>query len=118
MTDDALDADAIDALADMLGGDVELVREMINDFVDVVPARLAEVRQGIESGDADLAGRAAHTLKSNALTFGALHMADTARQMETSARAEDLRAVAALLPILEGSWEVARPLLLGVGGSP
>ena len=64
MTDDALDTDALDALTRMLGSDADLVREMIDDFVEEVPARLAEVRQGIDASDAAVAGRAAHTLKS------------------------------------------------------
>jgi histidine phosphotransfer protein HptB len=115
MSDDALDTGALDALTKMLSSDPDFVREMIDAFVEEVPARLAEVGHGIDASDAGLAGRAAHTLKSNALTFGAFAMADVARQMETAARAGDLSAAGALLPALERTWEIAQPLLREVG---
>lgn len=44
MTDDPLDTNALDTLTDMLGGDAELVREMIDTFAEEVPARLARPR--------------------------------------------------------------------------
>jgi HPt (histidine-containing phosphotransfer) domain-containing protein len=109
-----LDAAAIDALNDMLGGDAELLTEMIDDFVAEVPARLAEARTGIETTEPDVASRAAHTLKSNALTFGALGMADLARQIESAARAGDLSEAGDLLPALEAAWVAVQPSLLQI----
>jgi histidine phosphotransfer protein HptB len=108
-----IDTGAIDTLWELLG-DAESVREMIDAFVEEVPARLAEARAGADAGDAATLGRAAHTLKSNALTFGATEMAGVARQIETDARAGDLGAAAAALPTLEGAWVSARPVLLEV----
>ena len=114
MSHSALDAAAIGTLTEMLGGDAESLRELVDDLVKEVPGRLAEAHAGIDTGDATLTGRAAHTLKSNALTFGALHMADLARQIETAARAGDLGAAAELLPALESAWADVQPLLLEV----
>jgi HPt (histidine-containing phosphotransfer) domain-containing protein len=111
MVVDALDVDAIAALTDMLGGDADSLRELIDAFVEEAPARLAEARIGIDTGDAELAGRAAHTLKSNALTFGATRMAEVARQIETAARTGDLGAAAELLPMLEQAWVNVQPPL-------
>ncbi len=109
-----LDAAAIDALNDMLGGDAELLTEMVDAFVAEVPARLAEARTGIETTEPDVASRAAHTLKSNALTFGALGMADLARQIESAARAGDLSEAGDLLPALEAAWVAVQPSLLQI----
>ncbi len=116
MSDDALDAGAIDALRDMLG-DAESVREMLDAFFEEVPARLAEAQAGVEVGDAAVAGRAAHTLKSNALTFGARAMAEIARQIETAARDGDLRQAKELLPALTRAWVEVQPLLREIGAT-
>ncbi len=112
--DDALDAAAIETLRQMLGGDAESLREMIDAFAEEVPARLAEAHLGIEQGDATLTARAAHTLKSNALTFGALGMANVARQIETTARSGDVAVAAQLLPALERAWADVQPSLTQV----
>ena len=70
----SLDAAAIDALIDLLGDDADVLAEVVDACLEEVPTRIAEIRAGAESGDATLVGRAAHTLKSNALTFGALEL--------------------------------------------
>ncbi len=111
MSSRALDVDAIAALTDMLGGDSESLRELIDAFAEEVPARLAEARTGIATGDAQLTGRATHTLKSNALTFGAAQMAEVARQIEAAARTGDLDIAAELLPALEQAWVEVQPSL-------
>lgn len=114
MSESALDAAAIDTLTAMLGGDAEALRETIDAFFEEVPARLAEAQAGIGMGDATRTGRAAHTLKSNALTLGALQMAELARQIETAARAGDLDTAADLLPAMEQAWADVHPSLLDV----
>lgn len=117
MSHSALDAAAIGTLTEMLGGDAESLREMIDAFLEEGPARLAEARVGIDTGDVTLTGRAAHTLRSNALTFGAFGMAEVARQIETAARAGDLGAAAELLPTLEREWVDVQPSLCEVRGA-
>jgi two-component system sensor histidine kinase/response regulator len=47
-------------------------------------------RHGLESGDADEVRRAAHTLRSNAATFGANELADRSSRLEAAARAGTL----------------------------
>ena len=106
-----LDSAAIDSLLDLLGGDVEALGEVIDAFLEEAPARIAEVRSGGESADAPLAGRAAHTLKSNALTFGASRLGALALQAEAAARDGDLATVRTLVPELDAEWLRMRPLL-------
>ena len=116
MPGEALDRGAVVALTDMVGGDAELITDLVDVFLEEAPERLGEARSGIETSDATLTGRAAHTLKSNALTFGALDLAEVARQMETAARADDLDAAAEMLPALERAWTEIRPSLLDLRG--
>lgn len=106
-----LDPAAIDALVDLLGGDFEALGDVIDAFLEEAPARIAEAVQGCETGDATLAGRAAHTLKSNALTFGASRLAELSRLLEEAARNGDLQTAGGLASALEGEWLRTRPLL-------
>ena len=61
--------------------------------------------------DPQLAGRAAHTLKSNALTFGALRLGELSLQVETAARDGDLATAGRLVPVIEAEWLETLPLL-------
>ena len=106
-----LDPDAVAAVVELLGGDNEALVEIVAAFLEEAPLRIDEVRTGVESADARLAGRAAHTLKSNALTFGALRLGALSLQVETAARDGDLATVGELLPAIEAEWLEVRPLL-------
>ncbi len=108
---DTLDRAAIDALLDLLGGDPEALVDVIDAFLEEAPARIAEAVKGCQTGDATLAGRAAHTLKSNALTFGANRLAEQSRLLEEAARNGDLQTAGELASALEGEWVRTRPLL-------
>jgi GAF domain-containing protein/CheY-like chemotaxis protein len=68
------------------GGDAAFVADLIDQFVSESPALIEAARGGLESGDADGVRRAAHTLKSNAATFGAEDLADRSRRLEEAAK--------------------------------
>ena len=93
-----LDRASLDALEELIAGDTVTAREIVHAFVDDAPERVREIRDGVARGDHELARRAAHSLKSNAMTFGALELAAACRELEELARdgrlygAEDLTA--------------------------
>ena len=60
----------------------EFVVELVDTFLEEAPGMLAELRQARASGDAERFRRAAHSLKSNAITFGATSLAAKARDLE------------------------------------
>lgn len=101
----SLDPRAVRALTEMLGHDREALAELVVEFVEEAPRRLAEMR----SPDAVLAGRAAHTLKSNALTFGAAELAGRCRDVEIAAR--DGAIDPALVDLAAAAWAGAEPEL-------
>jgi HPt (histidine-containing phosphotransfer) domain-containing protein len=107
----ALDPDAVRALSELLGGDGEALAELVDAFVDEAPRRLAELRQGADQGDAVLAGRAAHTLKSNGLTFGAVEFAALCRRLEVAASANELADSRGLIDAVDGQWTRVREAL-------
>ena len=75
----------------------EFVVELVDTFFEEAPGMLAELRFARADGDADRFRRAAHSLKSNANTFGALSLAARARELELKGLdAEPARDEAAL----------------------
>ncbi len=77
-------------LAESMGGDEAFVAELIEQFVTESPNLVDAARRGLETGDPDEVRRAAHTLKSNAATFGANELADRSRKLEMAAKAGEL----------------------------
>jgi HPt (histidine-containing phosphotransfer) domain-containing protein len=99
-TDDArpaVDEAVLARLAESMGGDETFVGELIEQFLGDSPALVASARTGLEAGDADEVRRAAHTLKSNAATFGANELADRARTLEMAAKDGRLEDAPAML---------------------
>jgi signal transduction histidine kinase/DNA-binding response OmpR family regulator len=85
-----LEPGAMDRLMETTGGDPEFVAILLDTFAEEAPGILEELRAGLRSGDPDAVRRAAHTLKSNAATFGATGLAALCADLETRARAGDL----------------------------
>jgi HPt (histidine-containing phosphotransfer) domain-containing protein len=67
-------------LQDTAGG--EFVVELVDTFLDEAPQMLTELRAAQADGSAERFRRAAHSIKSNANTFGALHLGELARRLE------------------------------------
>jgi histidine phosphotransfer protein HptB len=91
------------------------VRELIDAFLEDAPTQVAALRSALERADAAEARRAAHTLKSNAATFGASSLADVSRELEAAAARGELDGAAGLLERAELEWERARGALERVG---
>ena len=68
--------------------------ELIDEFLSDAPELIDGIRRGLIEGDDALVQRSAHSLKSNASTFGALALADRCRGLETKAERGDLDAAA------------------------
>jgi len=83
---DTIDGETFSALRDTTGGD--FVRELIDTFLTEAPMMLADLRESLAAGDAERFRRAAHSLKSNGNTFGALALGALARDLELSGAAQ------------------------------
>ena len=98
-------------LQDTAGAD--FVAELVDTFLDEAPTMLAELRAARLSPagpSADAFRRAAHSLKSNGQTFGALPLAELARALELGG----LPADAAPLAALEAEYARAAAALRGL----
>ncbi len=77
--------DAADLSAN-LGDDPHLIRQLITLFIDQHQARLAEIKEGLASGEASAVERAAHTVKGAAGNLRARQVASVAGRIEELAR--------------------------------
>ena len=92
----------------------DFVIELVDTFLEEAPSMLAELRGARTAGDADRFRRAAHSLKSNANTFGALRLAAQARELELEGLdAEPGRDVTALAE-LDAEYARAAAALKGL----
>jgi HPt (histidine-containing phosphotransfer) domain-containing protein len=109
-----LDPEAVRSLRGLVGDDSEALAEIVDAFLEDAPAQLHSLRAAATTGDADVAGRAAHTLKANGRTFGAGDLADLCQELEAAARGGDLETVAAHLDDVELAWQRVRPALVAL----
>jgi CheY-like chemotaxis protein len=101
-----IDATVLARLADGVGGDTQFVTDLIAQFSEDAPGLLAAARAGLEQGDADAVRRAAHTLKSNAATFGAGALAERSRELEEAAKRGELDGGPDLVEAIQRSLDV------------
>jgi HPt (histidine-containing phosphotransfer) domain-containing protein len=80
MTQPTIDPATFDELKETAGADFAL--ELVDTFLVEAPAMLDDLSSALAAGDADRFRRAAHSLKSNGNTFGALTLANMARILE------------------------------------
>ncbi len=78
----------------------EFANELVGTFLEEAPLMLNDMRSALGSNDADTFRRAAHSLKSNCNTFGALALGAQARTLElgglSSVQAQGTQALDAL----------------------
>jgi HPt (histidine-containing phosphotransfer) domain-containing protein len=112
MTDSIIDLATFTDLQETAGA--EFVHDLIDAFEEEAPSLLSAMREARAAGQAKAFERAAHSLKSNANTFGASALAAQARALElgslaagddsalTALEAEYRRALQALKDLRHG----------------
>jgi histidine phosphotransfer protein HptB len=75
-----IDLETFKQLQDAAGAD--FVRDLVATFLEEAPRMLKDLHSALDARDKDKYRRAAHSLKSNSLTFGALTLAAIAREHE------------------------------------
>jgi HPt (histidine-containing phosphotransfer) domain-containing protein len=87
MDEDLIDQATLTELKQTVGDD--FVLELIGAFLDEAPPMLADLRNAFATAEAEPLRRHAHSLKSNAQTFGALLLAAQARALERAGLGSD-----------------------------
>jgi HPt (histidine-containing phosphotransfer) domain-containing protein len=88
------------------GDDREFMRQMVREFREHLPARLAEFKSALEAGDIQGLGRMAHNLKGVSLNFNAAPLAEASLRLEQCGKQENLAAAPALVERVE--FEIKR----------
>ena len=94
MADDLIDLPTLNELQETVGA--EFVAELVGTFLEEAPGMIAELRATREKGEAEAFRRAAHSLKTNANTFGAQALGAQALALEQGGLPDDAVAVDAL----------------------
>ncbi len=89
----------------------QFVSELIDTFLEDSPNQINQMKKALSSSDSDSFRRAAHTLKSNAATFGALQLASLARELEGMGRGNNLE-IGNRLQVLEEAFQKAKSQLI------
>jgi len=82
----------------------DFVIELIDTFLGEAPTILAEMRAARDAADGDRFRRAAHSLKSNGNTFGALTLGELARELELGGLGADPARDLARIEALEAEY--------------
>lgn len=112
MTDKIIDRDVYQALVDSVGED--FVGELVEAFLDEGAQFLIDLSRALDVQDVNLFRRAAHSLKSNAATFGALTLSELAKELEMMARENRLANAGEKLAPLSVAFKDAGQALKGL----
>lgn len=108
----------VEALIERLGGDTEVVGEVVDLFLSHAPALVSEVRSAVTEENWPLLAKLSHSLKGMSANFGADTLADIARQMELVAKASGDNRIRTLLSQMEETLQAVVHEIdkLGYGG--
>jgi HPt (histidine-containing phosphotransfer) domain-containing protein len=106
-----IDQYTFEELKQMSGED--FINELIDAFLEDGPNMLANMQKALESKDVESFRRNAHSLKTNANTFGATELALQAKELEFMARENNLE-VGNRLEKLNETFSIAAQELQGM----
>lgn len=93
-------------ILDRMGGDKELIREVVALFLDDSPKLLEQMREAIRQGDANGLQKLAHTLKGSVGNFSAKAAVQAALDLEDMGKTGDISQATGTFELLE--QEIAR----------
>lgn len=89
---------------------VEFINELMGTFFEDTSNLIAQIKNAVAAKDAEALRRAAHTIKSNASTFGAVQFAAIARELENMGKDNNFE-IGNRLEILEEAFQSAKSQL-------
>lgn len=107
----AIDKTTFEELKRMSGED--FINELIDAFLDDAPNILQNMQTALEAKDVESFRRNAHSMKSNANTFGAIELGALAKELEFMAKENNLN-VGNRLEVLKETYEKVAEELKGL----
>ena len=96
-----IDMNTFNSLKESTGADY--IGELIDAFLDDAPNLFAQMKSALVNQDAESFRRAAHSMKSNAATFGAMELSALAKELESLGRENNLE-IGNRLEVMEYSF--------------
>ena len=107
-----IDPKTFDELKQMSGDD--FINELIDTFLEDAPKMIAEIKSALSANNAETFRRAAHSMKSNAATFGASQLAALAKELEMLGKENKLSETGDMLKSLDEAYASVRDELVGL----
>ena len=95
-----------------VGGDIDLLKEVVELFLDDYPSTFEKIKGAVASSDASALEHHAHSLKGSVSTFGASRAFEAAFALEKQGRSGDLTGAPDHVAQLEQALEALRPELV------
>lgn len=108
----AIDLATLGELREAVGD--EFAFELVDTFMEETPGIISEMRTALATADADGYRRAAHSLKANGKTFGALGFADLARNAELEGFVGDSAINERVIDAIDAAYAAAAAELKGL----
>jgi len=83
------------------------IDELVDTFLEDCPSLISQMRDAHAAKDAESFRRGAHSMKSNAATFGAMELSAMAKELESMARENNLD-IGNRLEVMEEAFEKVR----------
>ena len=107
-------AKASSRLVQRFGGNEDLLRELVDIFLETNPVLMVELRNAITRGDAAEVRRTAHNIKGSVGNFEAMDAHAAAQHLEEIGRSGDLQEAAAAFAALQDAIARLSPALAGI----
>jgi CheY-like chemotaxis protein len=107
----ALDPTTLNMLWEMLGQRQSDLSCLIQSYCTEAPKLIAALGQAVQTNDAPSLRLAAHTLKSSSSCFGATHLSNLCRELETQAQNNSILTTSQTLSELADEYERVKTAL-------
>lgn len=109
MTDSPINQATLDEL--IAGTDKSFVLELIDTFLDDAPKMLDDLRSSLAEKNAEAFRRAAHSLKSNSASFGAMQLSAQSKELEMIGKAGNFAEVGSKLTVIAAEFDRVKEAL-------
>ncbi len=92
--------------------DDNLVRVVVNGFLEDIPRRIAALKGYLETGDVSGAEHQAHTIKGASANVGGERLREVAFEMEKATRARDLSTAGRLMVEMEAQFDMLNQVMI------
>ncbi len=110
-----LDVTMLESIISM--GSKEILAEIIEDYLNFAPSRLAAIREAIVADDANELRMTAHVLRSSSGNLGGVTVGKICNQLESLGRENTTMGAAEIFPLLEVEYEQLKQGLINFKSS-